>query len=78
MLEKIQRTDFEELVAFIKGDTSIARDQETGALLYKYERVYVLIITREPHRCSRWSRSAVRSDEEAIRRAQKVLDRYPL
>ena len=73
MLQEIQRTDFEELIAFVKGDISIARDEETGATLYKTDGQYVLIISEEPYQRSHWSRRTVQSDEDAVQRAQKVL-----
>lgn len=73
MLQKIQRTDTEELVAFLKRDDTIARDSASGATLHKSDGQYVLIIP-SVDRPSRWSRRIVQSDEEALERAQKILE----
>jgi hypothetical protein len=76
MLQKIQRTAFDELVAFIKGDDTIAHDPESGATLYKSDGQYVLVVQDTPyHRRYHWSRRTIQSDEAAIQRAQKVIER---
>lgn len=75
MLQKIQRDDFETLVAHLKGDDTIACDPETGATLHKSDGQYSLIISRNPYKRAHWSRRTVHSDQDAIQLAQKRLDK---
>lgn len=81
MLEPIARgtpqTGEEILAAMLSRDDSIARCEESGATLLKSDGQYVLKVPdgQGEHLFRRWSRRSVRSDEEALEKANKALSR---
>lgn len=80
MLEMIQQDGFKSLIKSIKSlsyGIVIAKDEETEALLTRTDKQYNLTIPGRSS-VSRWPRSRIKSDEEAVKIAQKVIDNYVL
>lgn len=67
-------TKEEKIYRWLARDDSIARCPESGAKLCKSRRQYTLVIP-ESYTTRHWSRRKVASDQEAIERANKSLEK---